>query len=345
MLDSPRPATPPVSWHPAPEHPWKPRATGLVGFADVIARLGATLVRIVADPIRGTRLSAANLARPTKNAKRGGCRKERQAALLRQERAASLGTLTASIAHEVNNPISFMLSNLNQATKNVSELKEVLQRLLIFADYATRATTSKDGLRRMSEQALGGCSTDWILSEVCELEESVSESVEGAERIRQVSDDMRRLAHGLPAVLGWADIEAIVETALQVVDPRGVRIVRRRESLEPVPEILCQRHQIAQVVLNLLQNAIEALHGVGQVEVQTRCAKEWVEIEVADDGPGIDPGQADRIFEPFYTTKAEGTGLGLAISREIVESHGGSLQAVPTAVGACFRLRLPVDGH
>ena len=146
--------------------------------------------------------------------------------------------------------------------------------------------------------------------------------------------------------MDWADVQTIVETALGVVDNRsqdGIRFVQRMEPLESIPAVRCQRHQIAQVLLNLLQNAVEAVDRAGTIEVRTRAAGSWVEIEVADDGPGLAVDSRERIFEAFYTTKDEGTGLGLAISRDIAESHHGSLEAVASPAGACFRLRLPVE--
>jgi len=275
---------------------------------------------------------------------------EARAALLRQERVASMGKLAASIAHEVNNPISFMLSNLHQATKDVSELKRVLQRLLVLADFAVRQPESDhpaiESGRRMAEQAIEGRTVETILSEVRDLEEIVAESMDGAEQIRRVSDDMRRFAHGLPGRMDWADVEAIVESALHVIDDgsrNGIRFVRRSEPLSSIPAVRCQRHQIAQVLLNLLQNAAEAVDETGTIEVRTRSAGGWVEIEIADDGPGLTSEDRERIFEAFYTTKSEGTGLGLAISRDIAEAHGGSLAAIETRTGACFLLRLPVE--
>ncbi|MEE2674779.1 MAG: ATP-binding protein [Myxococcota bacterium] len=275
---------------------------------------------------------------------------EARAALLRQERVASMGKLAASIAHEVNNPISFMLSNLHQATKDVSELKRVLQRLLVLADFAVRQPESDhpaiESGRRMAEQAIEGRTVDTILAEVRDLEEIVAESMDGAEQIRRVSDDMRRFAHGLPGRMDWADVEAIVESALHVIDDgsrNGVRFVRRSEPLASIPAVRCQRHQIAQVLLNLLQNAAEAVAETGTIEVRTRSAGSWVEIEIANDGPGLTSEDRERIFEAFYTTKSEGTGLGLAISRDIAEAHGGSLAAVEARSGACFLLRLPVE--
>ena len=275
---------------------------------------------------------------------------EARAALLRQERVAAMGRLAASIAHEVNNPISFMLSNLHQAAKDVHELKRAVRGLLVLADFAIRQPESDHpGIergRQMAEHALEGRTIDAILSQAADLEEIVAESMDGAERIRRVSDDMRRFAHGLPGSMDWADVQTIVETALGVVDNRsqdGIRFVQRLEPLESIPAVRCQRHQIAQVLLNLLQNAVEAVDGAGTIEVRTRAAGSWGEIEVADDGPGLAVDSRERIFEAFYTTKNEGTGLGLAISRDIAESHHGSLEAVASPAGACFRLRLPVE--
>ena len=341
MLDSMRHANPSVSWEPAV----KRQPTPLSSLAGWISRVGRNLARVIANPIRGTRLSAGSLAHRAENVGRANRNESREAALLRQERALCLGTLTASIVHEVNNPLSFMLPNLQQAKKSASEIREVVNRLVLFADRATRRSTADGVAQRMGEQALGGRSIDSILAEIRELEESLSEAMEGAERILQVSENLQRLGDEPPASMGWEDIEAIVDTALQVVDAGDVQIVRRQESPEPLPQILCQQHQVAQVLIDLLQNAVEALAGSGRIDVRTRRSRDWVEVEVADDGPGIDAGQVDRVFRTFHSTKSKGVGLGLAISRRIVESHGGRLEAIAIRPGACFRLQLPIGAR
>jgi len=266
----------------------------------------------------------------------------REAALLRQERALCLGTLTASIVHEVNNPLSFMLPNLQHAKKSASEIRRAVHPLVGFADRATRRPTGDDALQRMGEQALGGRSVDSILAEIRELEESISEAMEGAERILLLSENLQRPGDEPPAMLSWEDIESIVDTALEVVDMGAVQIVRRRESPEPLPPVLCQQHQVGQILIDLFQNAVEALAGSGRIDVRTRRSEGWVEVEVSDDGPGIDASQPERVFKTLHTTKSKSAGLGLAISRRIAESHGGRLEAVAVKRGACFRLQLPV---
>jgi signal transduction histidine kinase len=157
---------------------------------------------------------------------------------------------------------------------------------------------------------------------------------------------MRRFAHGLPGVMDWVDINVVVETALHIVDTGDKEDLHFIRSLVPthqMPEVLCQRHQIAQVLLNLLQNAIQATEGTGTIEVKTRSVESWIEVEVSDDGPGLASDRRERVFDAFYTTKDEGTGLGLAISRDIVQAHKGTLQAIEAPIGARFLLRLPLE--
>jgi len=277
---------------------------------------------------------------------------EARTALVRQEQVATMGKLAASIAHEVNNPMSFVLSNLHQAAKTVHELNAALPGLVdvVRSVSAIGPPGESDAERVERLRALGERTTDErtsarIVSGAVDLEELLAESLEGAERIRRVSEDMRRFAHGLGGVMDEAEADSIVETALHVVDEgrhAGIRIERH---LEPLPRIRCQRHQIAQVLLNLLQNAIEAVGEAGSVEVRTRAVEGWVEVEVDDDGPGIPPERRERVFEPFYTTRDQGTGLGLAISRDIVRSHRGTLEVVDVPAGACLRLRLPASGR
>jgi signal transduction histidine kinase len=115
---------------------------------------------------------------------------------------------------------------------------------------------------------------------------------------------------------------------------------------EGLPGVVVNPEEIQQVILNLILNAEQAMRSVrksGTLTVTTKCVDDTVTIEIRDDGPGVPPTLAGRVFEPFFSTKevGEGTGLGLSIAMGIAEAHGGSLELLPTDVGACFRLSIP----
>jgi two-component system sensor histidine kinase HydH len=152
--------------------------------------------------------------------------------------------------------------------------------------------------------------------------------------------------------LASVSIEKVIERALQIHDgearTRAIEIERAIDG--PVPEVCADPDLLSQLVLGLLTNASEAVGEGGRVALRVSAARDAVVLEVADSGPGVSPEDAERVFEPFYTTKASGTGLGLAMSARIVESHAGEIEVVQGAgtgtlgSGACFRIRLPRYG-
>ena len=179
------------------------------------------------------------------------------------------------------------------------------------------------------------------------MREINAEGLRAGEIIRRLRQMVRTDA---PEERAAEDVNALVNEihSLIAADAR-VHDARLRVALtKDLPRVMGNAVQLQQIVLNLLRNALEALSskppGTREVEISThRTADGQVEIHVSDNGPGIDPSVADRLFEPFCTTKGSGTGLGLAISRTIAHAHGGTIGTRPVNPhGACFFLRLPV---
>jgi two-component system sensor histidine kinase HydH len=150
--------------------------------------------------------------------------------------------------------------------------------------------------------------------------------------------------------LASVSVEKTLDRALELASPelRKRAIDVEREALGPLPDLRADADLLAQVLLDLLVNAAEAIERGGRVRVRMSARGGELAIDVADSGPGVAPGDAARVFEPFFTTKPRGTGLGLAMALQIVESHGGAIDVVqgagagPGGAGACFRVRLPV---
>ena len=230
---------------------------------------------------------------------------ETRAALIRHHRNAGLGRLIPSILHEVNDPLAYVISNLQQAILAVTELG-------------------------------GACDTT-------DLKELLHDALEGMQRIRRVADDLTGFAHGTALSMVTGDLNRIIDTALQIVQTDTSHRTRFELHMVELPPVHCHRYQLAQLFLHLCENAVEALGGTGVVRVSTSAGPAWVEVEISDGGPGISEGDLERVFEPFYTTKDGRSGLGLAIARQIAAAHGGSLTATHER-GATFRFRLPAAG-
>ncbi|NOK37143.1 response regulator, partial [Corallococcus exercitus] len=239
--------------------------------------------------------------------------KELQARLVAAERVAAVGTLAAGVGHEINNPLAYLLINLDAAQRNL----------------ASEGAEAPEGVR----DALS----------------CVREAQEGAERIRLIVRDLQVFSREGAPERGLVDLNALVPPAVRVVLHALRSRARLVEDFRPVPRVLGSEARLGQVLLNLLVNALQAIPegDPDRHEVRVRTSTDasgHARVEVEDTGGGIPPDVLPRIFDPFFTTKGstEGTGLGLAICQQIVRTHGGELHvhSVP-GQGATFTLLLP----
>jgi PAS domain S-box-containing protein len=234
------------------------------------------------------------------------------------QRLETVGSLAAGIAHEVNNPLAFLRSNLYHVGQVIGRLEKQRDRL-----------PERDA------------------DDLSELQEVVAECSDGIDRIGRIVNSMRRISREPADDLAEVDVNLIVRESVRLSDLHRNRHVDIRAHLEPdLPKIRASAQRLTQVVVNLLLNAKQALssHPDAVVTVETRPNADGVDIEVRDNGPGIAPEVRHRIFDPFFTTKGpeEGTGLGLSIAFDIVREHGGILEVVSReGAGACFVAHLP----
>jgi two-component system NtrC family sensor kinase len=242
--------------------------------------------------------------------------------LITSGRLAAVGELAASIAHEVNNPLAFIRTNLS----------------LLGTHWKTLADAA-DPVRVGSEEAL--------IELAREGEELIEESLEGVERTASFVRDVKGLSRAGDAPQ-LEDLNDLVRSVLRVAAAQNRKGGRIETDLGALPLVRCARQELKQVVLNLVINAIQAIDDGGRIVLSTRADDGAAVIQVADDGPGIPPQHLDRICDPFFTTKpeGEGTGLGLAISSEIVQRHGGRIDVSSRpGAGASFRVVLPASNE
>jgi signal transduction histidine kinase len=236
--------------------------------------------------------------------------------LVQSEKMAALGRLVAGVAHEINNPVSFI-------------------------------ATSIDPLRRRLARArtLPPAEATQVLREADEI---VDVMARGAERTASIVRDLRSFSRLGEAERKPADLVEGLEVSIRLLEARWRDRVTVHRTLEPLPPVGCDPGQINQVFMNLLANACDAAPKGGNIWVRTALDGDEVRITIRDDGPGIAPDIAARIFDPFFTTKdvGAGTGLGLAIAQSIVSAHGGRLEAGnDPGGGATFTIVLPVAGE
>lgn len=258
--------------------------------------------------------------------------KATQTQLVRSEKLASLGRLLAGVAHELNNPISFVYANTHALGKYVGKFESYFARV--------QAGAARDELVALRAELK-------LDREVKNLHEAVEGARAGAERVRDIVADLRRLSsEGSGEVVDFD----LVETA-QVAGNWVLRGSKQPVALRfdgPLRLMALGRPgHIQQVVMNLVQNAVDALEGRDDGCITLHLVQDgaWAVLEVSDNGPGIPEAMAQAIFDPFFTTKpvGRGTGLGLSISNKIAEEHGGRLRLAAVAPeGARFRLELPL---
>jgi PAS domain S-box-containing protein len=269
-----------------------------------------------------------------------------RAMLMQSEKLASIGLLSAGVAHEINNPLAFVANNL-------AVLERDLEGMLgMIAEYES-ASAAASGLesaaleraRRIAEEI------DWpYIRET--MGRMIRRTREGVARVANIVANLRGLARTAPPRFEPALLCDLLDTALEMVQPRLKR-ARIELSVEraALPKIACVPSQISQVMINLLVNAIQAMEAVPRAEGHRLALRIWQErgwqvLEVRDTGVGIAPEAIDQLFDPFYTTKplGEGTGLGLAISHGIVSGHGGRIEVESEpGNGATFRVVLPAS--
>lgn len=260
--------------------------------------------------------------------------KRTQHQLLHSEKMICLGRLVAGVAHELNNPISFVLGN-------VHALQRYSQRLALYLEAVHSGTSAAE-----REEMRHKFRIDRILED---LEPLIEGTVEGAERTQDIVDGLKRFSARDADITGHFNLAEAIDKAVRwVIRPDMTEL----DVVSHISEDLAVKGnagQIQQVVINLLQNALDATAGRPSrvLEISASVHGKWVSIAFHDNGPGIDPEHLAQLFDPFFTTKpvGKGTGLGLSISYGIVARHGGELTAANhPAGGAVFTLKLPLAG-
>jgi two-component system, NtrC family, sensor kinase len=230
-------------------------------------------------------------------------------AALAQEKLAGLGMLAAGIAHEINNPMSYVTSNVNALLTDLRAEPLLSPALAEHRDDALPATL--DGIRR----------------------------------VNSIVADLRRFARGDQERLVGYDRNEEIRAAVRLTQSRLKNRCEVLLDLEELPELEGRPRQLAQVLVNLLVNAAQAIEGQGRIEITSRAGRGEVTFSVRDDGCGMDEAVRSQLFQPFFTTKpvGEGTGLGLSVIHGIVADHGGRIEVDSApGLGSCFTVTLPL---
>lgn len=258
--------------------------------------------------------------------------------LLQAEKMASIGQLAAGVAHEINNPIGYVHSNLGT-------LQEYTSALFGLIDAYAEAMEDEDPVRHRESLAATRqqLDIDFIAGDLPPL---LKESREGIERVTRIVRDLKDFSHvERDAPMRPADLQQGLESTLNIVWNDLKYKARIEKHFTPMPLVECHRSEINQVLMNLLINAGQAIDGQGTIVIATGAGDGEAWISITDSGSGMPKEVIERIFDPFYTTKpvGHGTGLGLAICYGIIAKHNGRIEVSSTlGVGSTFRVVLPV---
>jgi signal transduction histidine kinase len=261
-----------------------------------------------------------------------------QSQLLQSEKMASVGQLAAGVAHEINNPIGYVHSNLTSLTQYLDDIFSVLLAYEHLENAQLANAPELVALRALKNSI----ELDYVRKDIVDL---LAESVEGVTRVEKIVKDLKDFSHVDEAEWEDADIHDAIDSTLNVVWHELKYKGELIKEYSDLPRIQCLPFQLKQVFMNLLVNAAHAIEKFGTIRIRTRCEREEVIISIADTGQGIDARHINRIFEPFFTTKSVGvgTGLGLSVSYSIVQKHNGRIEVESeVGKGTTFTIHLPI---
>lgn len=269
--------------------------------------------------------------------------KTAQAQILQQEKMASVGRLAAGVAHEINNPIGFMLSNLNTLRKYSQKLSDFIAvQAQTIENLAAAAGAAGEPLRETSLDRRRTMKIDHVVGDMSSL---IDESVAGGKRVQAIVQSLKDFSHIDEAERMPADINESLENTLAVTANLFENKAEVVKEFGELPKTVCNIGQMNQVFLNILKNAADAMNSPGEIRVTTTHKDGAIRVTISDTGCGMPADVVEKIFEPFFTTKdvGKGTGLGLSIAYDIVKKHGGSISAVSEqGKGTEMTITLPV---
>jgi signal transduction histidine kinase len=256
--------------------------------------------------------------------------------MMQQEKMASLGRLVAGVAHELNNPISFVYSNAVLLRKSIADLRMLLD---YYDSCEGLPEAAKAGVARLKEQI----DYDYLVNDISQ---AVDDCHEGSSRVRDIVLNLKMFSRTNETQVKKTAVTETIESALRMLGQffKSDRVVLHRDYAD-LPEIECFAGQLSQVWMNLLVNAAQAMDGHGEIRITTLRSGDQVMVKIRDNGPGIPEDVLIRIFDPFFTTKSvgDGTGLGLSIVHGIIERHSGEINVESAVgVGTTFTVRLPI---
>lgn len=268
-----------------------------------------------------------------------------QIKLLHQEKLASIGLLAAGVAHEINNPISFVKSNLEVLSGYFSLLNKLLTQ---FQSVANRVYTDPEAVdyRKELESLIVLAQENDLVFLIEDSLDSIKESLTGTERVKDIVVNLRDYSRSDTDPRTLCSINELIDSIIKVLWGEIKYKIKIEKDFGELPPFYAYVGQLSQVFVNIIMNAIQEMPVDETLKIVTRKEGESIRIDFIDSGPGISEENLGKLFDPFFTTKdvGEGTGLGLYISHSIIKRHAGTIEAHNNeGGGARFTITLPID--
>jgi len=269
-----------------------------------------------------------------------------QSQLLQSEKLASIGQLAAGVAHEINNPVGFVKSNLgtmNEYRQDLTKLLDQYRMLEATLDKEVRENGCIQKALENIQSVKDEIDLGFIMDDYSNV---INESFEGMARVAKIVSDLKDFAHMDKAELEHADLNKGIESTLNIVWNELKYKAKVIKHLGKIPLVKCYPQRINQVFMNILVNAAQAIEDKGEIRITTRADNGHVDIKISDTGKGIPPEALPKIFDPFFTTKevGKGTGLGLSMAYNIIQKHKGTIEVQSeVGKGTTFIIRLQTD--
>jgi PAS domain S-box-containing protein len=304
---------------------------------------GKPLVLSVARDITERKRAEAALRESARRLERAHRQlQEHQAQLVQSEKMAGLGLLAAGVAHEINNPVGFITSNLGTLADYVGIFKRLLREFEALA--AATAEADRAAIAARIEALRRDEDLPFLEKDIDNL---LRESQDGARRVAEIVQALRSFARPDEGERVEVNLNEGIEATLKLVWNEIRYTCRVTQRLGLIPAVLCHPGQLNQVFLNLILNAAQAIPSQGEITIETAAEQDQVIVRISDTGKGIPPEHIPKLFTPFFTTKpvGKGTGLGLFISYGIVCKHNGTITVnSEVGKGTTFTVRLPAAG-
>jgi len=261
--------------------------------------------------------------------------RQTQSQLVHNAKMSGIGRLAAGIAHEINNPVGVIQSNLATGERYLGRLSEYIAGL---EDLISGKCDLQQEIATLRQQA----KIDFILSDFPNV---LADSSSGTTRVRQIVSDLKTFSQLDQGTGGTSDPNDMLRSAVNLISGELKPGLKVSTDFGELPDISMKPQELGQVFMNILLNAVQASSDPGEISVSSRHVGDRIKIEISDTGCGIEPQHLERIFDPFFTTKdvGAGMGLGLTVAYNIIKNHGGELYACSQlGVGTTFTASLPV---